>query len=168
MNIYEYNEKHQLINDEIELAEGILDDELLSKLSLLDINRSEVIETEHRKIKNDVLMAGAIKSEIKAMGEKLKNINLKISKDSMNLEKFMGPELAEGKTIKNAIGEIKFSLKGGACELNDNITVDDIPVEFQDIKKTANIGEMKKQLKVRPELKKYVHLTDKYRELSVK
>ncbi len=168
MEIYEYNETQQKINLELERCEGVLDEELIAKLALLDISRQQIIETAHRKIKNDMLLSASIKAESDRLALNNKQLKIKISQDCVKLENFMQNELSEGKTIKNAIGEIKFGLKGGSCLLNDGVTAKDLPVEFQDVKTTAKLGDLKKQLATRPELEKYVHLTEKYRELSVK
>ena len=167
MNIYEYSEKQQLIINMAEENDGVLDETLLEELN---VNRDEVIEAEYRSIKNNLVMISAIDNEVKQLQEKIKDLKIKHEIKSEKLANFMVEELSVGKTVKLPIGDIKFPLKGGSLELNDDITIEDLPEQFIDTKvsKTINRADLKRQLKTNPDLEKFCHLTEKYRSISIK
>ncbi len=169
MNIYEYTITQQHALDQAEQLDGELTPDLIKLFDQLDLEREEIIDLMHRKIKNNLAMVASIKKEADQLKAKSAQINIQIDKDIGILNDFLQPEIKSGVSkLARSIGDIKFTGKGGGIVLKDNIKPEQLPVEFQNIKISADLTAIGKQLEVREDLQEYCYRSEKFKSVSIK
>ncbi len=168
-NIYNYTIKQQHALQQAEDNDGELTPELIELFDQLDLDREEIIDLMHRKIKNNLAMVACIKTEADQLKARSDQFKSQIDRDTKLLNDFLQPEINSGiSKIQCAIGDIKFTSKGGSVVLRDDVEPEQLPVEFQNIKITADLSGIKKQLEARKDLQALCYRTEKIKSVSIK
>ena len=169
ITLYEYSIKQQQAMQQARDVDGDLTDELIDLFDSLDLDRQHIIDYHNRKARNLLSNISMIDNELKRMNARKSEIKKYFENTIDKLNEFMQPEINSGLTkFDSPIGDIKFTLKGGAVKLMDDIKPEDLPVEFQNTTITADLTSIGKQLDSREDLKELCYRTDKYRSVSIK
>ena len=168
VNPYCYRDDYVKYREIIEASEasgGEISESDSQYLAWFENQRDLLIDGEMRYVKNVRAHAAVIEAEAKAMIERANSLNIMADKTESRLGDIIDDLRQQGKTVKTAVGEIKFPWRGGAVEVL--CSPEELPSEFQTVKITANKTEIGKLLEIDGRLSGLCIRTEKYRGVKI-